>query len=201
MNLTKTVQRTIRNKIISESTYMKKALEIRKNLINELISCNIRYLTKEEKEIYDTNPELLNYRKFSAFLDSFPLTGEYQAQTNAIDKDLKITTCKYWWGGNDYHPREVFHITWSATCTDTVVFGDKILHTFHNWEDLKNNISEEDYNTIITLLKDLLETVNYLEKKVSLFQKILESSNFSLLDLKKYSTKLYKIVKEIKEKY
>ena len=197
MNLTKTAQRKIRHRIISESTYMKKALEIRENLINELISCNIRYLTKEEKEIYDTNPELLNYRNFSTFLKFFPLTGEYQ--TDVIDKDLKITTCRYWWGGNDYHPREIFYITWSEISTDSDVFGDKILYTFHNWEDLKNNISKEDYNTITCLLKDLLETVNYLEKKVSLFQKILESSNFSLLDLKKYSTKLYKIVKELKE--
>lgn len=202
MNLTLKKRKQIRSELIKKIPEVQKALELKKEIVNRLITESLSLLTEEEKWLFENYPELIQLQfKFSKSdpnyyarnkHNSLIISGNDTVFEKVYNRDRR---CYYYGNLNEYNSEEIFNMG-EIYLIDIPNNFPKIF----NKEDLSD--FGEIFNKEVTdwFAKNIKIFNTYLmeaEKKLSKIEKILSSEMINLIDIKKNCPGLYNVIKSI----
>lgn len=200
MNLTKKKQKEIRELIVKKIPEVKKALQIKKEIIQILVDGALKRLNKYEKYLIKNYPEVIRFQYNTEKYyeknkhNSIHISGE-DSEKSLIKPKYKRTRRYYWENNNDYCSDEVFDLS-EIYYEDFKEITQNIPFTYNfNLSNIDFIFSNEELSVLIEKIDSFNSYLVIAEKKLQKLNTILTSNLINLNDLKKNCPGLYKIIK------
>lgn len=191
MNLTEKLKTKIKNRVLEELPSYQKVVKLRKDLILDVKDFLYNELTEEEKTLCEKYPFLVNQQSFPPIHpDKFPdgpKINEYKDH-----KSPKYMRSSYFWKAEniDLLFRQLNKDEVSLLVTHISIRGS-FLELKENYPEYYDKIVDR----AIEIFDLILESLSYLD----FLTEVLNADYVDLNNLKKHSTWLYNIIKQLKD--